>query len=487
MNQLFIQKAYINGKWEDALDQRTIEVVNPASQEKLGTVPNVGEAEAAQAVEAAYRAFQSWQYTSVNDRYKLLKAWFDLIQQYKESLAAMLTSEQGKPLKEALAEVDYGAEFVSWFAEEAKRIYGRLMPQYRADAMSFVTKQPVGVVGAITPWNFPIAMITRKCAPALAAGCTLVIKPAESTPFSALALVRLAEQAGFPPGVINVVTGDPQRIGKLLTADSRVSHISFTGSTQTGKTLMQQCVPQLKKLSLELGGNAPLMVFEDADLNKAVQGTMASKFRNTGQTCVCVNRILVHHKIYDQFAELLAEAMAQLRVGSGLDLQNNQGPLINQKSLQKVEGHVKDALDKGAKLWLGGKPHQAGGTFFQPTLLTEVHRDCLIAQEETFGPVAALFRFDSESEAIAMANDTPLGLSAYCYTQDMERVFRVSRALDYGIVGINETMLSSTTATFGGMKQSGIGREGGPYGIETFLEKKYTLIGNLDLNHQIIK
>lgn len=481
MNSLFMQKAYIDGQWLDALNHARISVLNPASREVLGTVPAMGEGETVQAVEAADQAFQDWRHSDVHYRAKLLKRWFDLIQQNKQLLADILTAEQGKPIEEAVKEVDYGAEFVSWFAEEAKRIYGKMMPKYRKDAISFVDKQPVGVVGAITPWNFPVAMITRKCAPALAAGCTLVIKPAEDTPFSAIALLRLAEQAGFPPGVINLVTGDAQAIGKILTSHPLVRHISFTGSTKIGKLLMQQCAGQLKKMSLELGGNAPFIVFEDADLDQAVQGAMASKFRNTGQTCVCINRMLVHEKVYPSFTERLAKQMQQLRPGPGEDRQYNQGPLIDDSSLSKVQLHIQDALDKGAKLIMGGQVHQDGKTFFQPTLLTEMQTNCLIAQEETFGPVAALFRFREEEEAVSIANDTPYGLSAYFYTQNMDRAFRVSKALEYGIVGINETMLSSAASTFGGMKESGIGREGGPYGIETFLEKKYTLIGNLTL------
>ena len=480
MNQLFIQKAYINGKWREALDHSQIAVINPADQQKLGSVPNMGTEEVNQAIVAAHHAFQSWRQTEVSYRYQLLNKWFELIQQHKKELAIILTSEQGKPIKEALTEVDYGSEFIRWFAEEAKRIYGKLMPKYRKDAVSFVDKQPVGVVGAITPWNFPIAMVTRKCAPALAAGCTLVIKPSEETPFSATALMQLADQAGFPPGVINLVTGDAGTLGKALTSHPLLSHVSFTGSTRVGKILMEQCASQLKKLSLELGGNAPLIVFEDADLDKAVQGAMASKFRNTGQTCVCVNRMLVHSQVYDEFTGLLSDRIKQLKVGPGLVQRYDQGPLINYRSLDKVKKHVQDALDNGAELVLGGAPdNNLGGTFFQPTLLKGLDTNCLIAREETFGPVAALFRFDKESEAVHMANSTPYGLSAYLYTENISRAFRVAKALDYGMVGVNETTLSSVSSTFGGMKQSGLGREGGPYGIETFLEKKYTLIGNL--------
>lgn len=478
---LFHQQAYINGSWRDAHHQDTLEVTNPADNSVLGTVPNLGATETREAIEAAYSAWPSWRNQLAQERSAILRQWYHLILENQADLAHLITMEQGKPLLEAQGEVVYGASFIEWFAEEAKRTYGEIIPTPHDGRRIMVIKQPVGVVAAITPWNFPIAMMTRKCAPALAAGCPIVIKPAESTPFSALALAELAQRAGFPKGVVNVITGMPQEIGKELTTNPLVRKLSFTGSTAVGKLLMQQCATTVKKISLELGGNAPFIVFEDAHLDAAVLGVMASKYRNTGQTCVCANRLLIHEKIYEEFAFKLAKAVNQLKVGNGLEAETQQGPLINLAAVHKVEAHIHDALAQGAKVISGGQRHVLGGTFFQPTVLTEVTSSMRIAQEETFGPIAPLFRFSSEEEAITLANDTPFGLSAYFYTRDLGRAWRVAEALEYGMVGVNEGVISTEVAPFGGMKESGLGREGAHYGIEEFLEIKYVCMGGLQV------
>ncbi|MEN9849473.1 MAG: hypothetical protein RL368_2213 [Pseudomonadota bacterium] len=475
--RLFRQTAYINGEWISST--QTLEVLNPADNSLLGTVPNLGETETAAAITAANNALPAWRSKTAKERAAILRNWFNLILENQEDLAVMMTLEQGKPLAESKGEVIYGASFIEWFAEEAKRVYGDIIPEPMGGRKILVLKQPIGVVAAITPWNFPNAMITRKCAPALAVGCTVVIKPAESTPFSALALVELAERAGFPKGVINIVTGDPKPIGAELTRNPLVRKLSFTGSTAVGKLLMQQCAGTVKKLSLELGGNAPFIVFDDADLDQAVAGVLASKYRNTGQTCVCANRLLVQDSIYDAFAEKLTAAVLKLKVGQGLEAGVQQGPLINAAALQKVESHVQDALSKGAKLLCGGAAHALGGTFYQPTILGDVTPNMRIAREETFGPVAPLFRFHSETEAIALANDTEFGLAAYFYSRDLGRVWRVAEALEYGIVGINEGIISTEVAPFGGIKESGFGREGSKYGLDDFLEIKYLCMGGL--------
>ncbi|MEN9460114.1 MAG: hypothetical protein RIS84_134 [Pseudomonadota bacterium] len=475
--RLFRQTAYINGEWISS--PQTLEVLNPADNSLLGTVPNLGETETAAAITAANNALPAWRSKTAKERAAILRNWFNLILENQEDLAVMMTLEQGKPLAESKGEVIYGASFIEWFAEEAKRVYGDIIPEPMGGRKILVLKQPIGVVAAITPWNFPNAMITRKCAPALAVGCTVVIKPAESTPFSALALAELAERAGFPKGVINIVTGDPKPIGAELTRNPLVRKLSFTGSTAVGKLLMQQCAGTVKKLSLELGGNAPFIVFDDADLDQAIAGVLASKYRNTGQTCVCANRLLVQDSIYDAFAEKLTVAVLKLKVGQGLETGVQQGPLINAAALQKVESHVQDALSKGAKLLCGGAAHALGGTFYQPTILGDVTPNMRIAREETFGPVAPLFRFHNEAEAIALANDTEFGLAAYFYSRDLGRVWRVAEALEYGIVGINEGIISTEVAPFGGIKESGFGREGSKYGLDDFLEIKYLCMGGL--------
>lgn len=476
---LFRQHAYINGQWIDSSEK--IVITNPATLETLGTVPNLGRIETSQAIEAAQHSWQQWRTLTAKERSQLLRRWFELILQNQEDLAILMTLEQGKPLTEARAEVAYGASFVEWYAEEAKRIYGDTIPAPKVDQRILVLKQPIGVVAAITPWNFPIAMITRKCAPALAAGCPVVVKPAEMTPFSALALAELTVRAGFPPGVFNVITGYPQEIGATLTSHPIVRKVSFTGSTAVGKLLMQQCSTTVKKISLELGGNAPFIVFADADLDRAISGVVASKYRNSGQTCVCANRILVQREIYDEFSERLVAVVKNLKLGNGLNHGVQQGPLINHAAVAKIEAHIADALQNGAKVVCGGQRHELGGTFFEPTVLTHVTATMRVAQEEIFGPVAPLFCFDTEAQAIELANNTPFGLAAYFYTQDIGRVYRVMEALEYGIVGVNEGLISTEVAPFGGMKASGIGREGSKYGIEEFLEKKYVCIGGLEV------
>ncbi len=476
---LFRQQCYLDGRWIDADSGETIEVTNPATGELLGTVPRLGAAETRRAIEAANRAWPEWRSKVAKERASILRRWFDLMLENQDDLAVLMTLEQGKPLAEAKGEVVYGGSFIEWFAEEGKRIYGDTIPQHQPDKRIVVIKQPVGVVAAITPWNFPNAMITRKCAPALAAGCPVVIKPASQTPFSALALAELAERAGIPAGIVNVITGAAKAIGGELTGNSIVRKLSFTGSTEVGKLLMQQCAGTVKKVSMELGGNAPFLVFDDADIDAAVEGAMVSKFRNTGQTCVCANRILVQDSVYEAFAEKLVEAVRGLSVGFGLKEGVSQGPLIDQAALDKVEEHVEDAVAKGAKVAIGGARHDLGGTFYQPTVLTGVTTDMAVTREETFGPVAPLFRFETEEQGIAMANDTEFGLAAYFYARDLGRVWRVSEALETGIVGINTGIISTEVAPFGGVKESGVGREGSKYGIDEFLEVKYLCMGGV--------
>ncbi|MBI3444683.1 MAG: NAD-dependent succinate-semialdehyde dehydrogenase [Magnetospirillum sp.] len=477
---LLRNQAYVNGAWISADSGTTFAVTNPADGTELARVPAMGAAETRRAIEAADSAWGAWKARTAKERAAILRRWFELILSAQNDLAVLMTAEQGKPLAEAKGEIVYGAAFIEWFAEEAKRVYGDVIPEHAAGKRIIVTKEPVGVVAAITPWNFPIAMITRKCAPALAAGCPVVVKPAEDTPLSALALAVLAERAGIPAGIFNVVTaGDPVAVGAELTGNAKVRKLSFTGSTEVGKLLMAQCAATVKKLSLELGGNAPFMVFDDADLDAAVAGAMASKYRNTGQTCVCANRLLVQDGIYDAFAARLAEAVAALKVGPGLEGEFQQGPLINEEAVLKVERHIADCLAKGARIITGGKRHSRGGTFFEPTILADVTPAMAPAREETFGPVAPLFRFKTEDEAVRMANDTEFGLAAYFYSRDVGRVWRVSRALEYGIVGINEGIISTEVAPFGGMKESGLGREGSKYGIEDFLEVKYLCMGGI--------
>lgn len=478
--ELFRQQAYIDGNWLDADSGSSFDVSDPATGEVIGRVPDMGRVETVRAIQAADRAFASWSRKLAKERAALLKRWFELISAATDELALMMTSEQGKPLAEARGEVAYAASFVEWFAEQAKRTNGDIVPTTGNDRRLLVMRQPVGVCAAITPWNFPAAMITRKLAPALAAGCTVVVKPAEQTPFTALALAALAEQAGIPPGVINVITGDPVAIGAELTGSPTVRKLSFTGSTEVGRLLMSQCGPTLKRLSLELGGNAPFIVFDDADIDAAVEGAMASKYRNAGQTCVCANRILVQSGVYEAFAVKLADAVAKLKVGPGHVEGVNIGPLIDSAAIDKVESHIGDALANGARVMTGGMRHSLGGTFFQPTVLADVTPAMRVAREETFGPVAPLFRFDSEDEAIAMANDTEFGLAAYFYARDVGRIFRVAEALDYGMVGVNTGIMSNEVSPFGGVKQSGIGREGSIYGIDEYLEIKSVCLGGVD-------
>ncbi|OMG52996.1 succinate-semialdehyde dehydrogenase (NADP(+)) [Azonexus hydrophilus] len=463
----------IDGKWVAADSGQTLTVVDPANGQRIAEVPRCGAAETQRAIAAANAALPAWRALTARRRAQLLQNWNQLILDNADDLAQLITAEGGKPLAEAKGEAIYGASFVEWFAEEAKRTYGESIPSPASNTRLLVVKQPIGVCAAITPWNFPLAMITRKVAPALAAGCTVVVKPAESTPLTALALAVLAEKAGFPAGVFNVVTGNPAEIGGELCASPIVRKLSFTGSTAVGRLLMAQCAPTIKKLSLELGGNAPFIVFDDADIDAAVDGAIAAKYRNTGQTCVCANRFLVQSGIYEEFAARLAARSAELKVGPGSEAGVAQGPLINAAGLAKVEAHVADALAKGARVLCGGARHARGGNFFQPTVLADVTTDMQVAREETFGPLAPLFRFETEAQAVAMANDTEFGLAAYFFTRDIGRSWRVGEALEYGMVGVNTGMISNEVAPFGGIKQSGIGREGSKYGIEEYLEVKY--------------
>jgi succinate-semialdehyde dehydrogenase/glutarate-semialdehyde dehydrogenase len=476
---LFRQQAYINGEWADADSGATFEVTNPATGEVLGVVPEMGAAETRRAIEAAEAAWAGWRRKTAKERSAILRKWHGLMLENQADLAKIMTLEQGKSLAEASGEIAYAASFIEWFAEEGKRIYGDTIPSNSPDQRILVTKMPVGVCAAITPWNFPSAMITRKAGPALAAGCPMVVKPAEATPYSALALAELAGRAGIPAGIFNVVTGKPVAIGGEMTANPAVRKVTFTGSTAVGKLLMKQSADTLKKVSLELGGNAPFIVFDDADLDVAVEGAMASKYRNSGQTCVCANRLLVQDSVYDAFAAKLAVAVEKLQVGNGLEEGTTQGPLIDEAAVQKVESHIADALQKGARIVTGGKRHALGHTFFEPTLLADVTTDMCVASEETFGPVAPLFRFSTEEEAIQMANDTEFGLAAYFFARDVGRIWRVSEELEYGIVGVNTGIISTEVAPFGGIKESGQGREGSKYGIEDFLEIKYTCIAGI--------
>ncbi|MBF8300496.1 MAG: davD [Acidobacteria bacterium] len=477
--KLFRQACYVDGAWVTARSGATISVDNPATGESMGVVPRLGAAETREAIDAARRAFPSWRKTTARERAAVMRRWFDLMMANQEDLARLMTTEQGKPLGESRGEVVYAAAFLEWFGEEAKRVYGDTIPGQQADKRIVVIKQPIGVVACITPWNFPLAMITRKAGPAIAAGCTVVLKPASQTPFSALALAELGERAGLPKGVLNVITGSAVEIGGELTSNPEVRKLSFTGSTEIGKLLMAQCAGTVKKISLELGGNAPFIVFDDADLDAAVEGAMASKYRNTGQTCVCANRIFVQDAVYDAFAAKLAAAVTKLKPAPGFEAGATQGPLIDDRAVQKVEEHIGDALSKGARVVIGGRRHALGGRFFEPTILADVTSSMLIAREETFGPVAPLFRFRTEEEAIAQANDTPFGLAAYFYGRDVGRVWRVAEALESGMVGINTGIISTEVAPFGGVKESGLGREGSKYGLEEFLEIKYLSFGGI--------
>jgi succinate-semialdehyde dehydrogenase/glutarate-semialdehyde dehydrogenase len=477
--EIFREACYIGGQWVGATGGACIEVDDPATGEIIGSVPKLGRAETRLAIDAAAAVLPDWRAKTGKERAAILRRWYEAIIASQEDLAVLMTLEQGKPLAESRSEVAYGASFVEWFAEEAKRAYGDTIPSHARDKRIVVVKEPIGVVGSITPWNFPVAMITRKVGPALAAGCTVVSKPASQTPFCALALAVLAERAGVPHGVINVVTGSAKEIGGELTANPTVRKISFTGSTEVGKVLMAQCASTIKKVSLELGGNAPFIVFDDADLDAAVDGAIVSKYRNTGQTCVCANRFLVQASVYDEFAHRLGAAVDRLKVGSGFEEGVSQGPLIDMAAVEKVESHIRDAVAKGAAIAKGGRRHDAGGRFFTPTVLTGVTPEMDVAREETFGPVAPLFRFDTEAEAIRLANSTEFGLAAYFYGRDIGRVWRVAEALEYGIVGINTGLISTEVAPFGGMKESGIGREGSKYGIEEYLEIKYLCMGGI--------
>ena len=476
---LYRQQCHINGKWLDADDGGTIEVTNPANGSVIGSVPVMGAPDTRTVIEHAYKAQASWRAVLAKERAAILRRWYELMLENQEDLALMMTLEQGKPLAESRGEITYAASFLEWFAEEAKRVYGETIPTHQSDKRLLVIKQPIGVCVAITPWNFPSAMITRKAAPALAAGCTVVVKPATQTPFSAFALCELAQQAGLPDGVFNVITGRSAEIGREMTGNPMVRHLSFTGSTETGRVLMKQCADSIIKVALELGGNAPFIVFDDADLEAAVEGAILSKYRNGGQTCVCSNRIYVQDSIYDEFAEKMVAQVSTMRVGDGCEDGVVQGPLINQAALEKVEEHIADALQKGAELALGGERHSLGGNYFQPTVLTGVSAGMKVAREETFGPLAPLFRFNDESSVIEMANDTEFGLASYFYSRDSARIWRVAEALEYGMVGINTGILSTAEVPFGGVKQSGIGREGSRHGIDEYLEMKYLCVGGI--------
>jgi succinate-semialdehyde dehydrogenase/glutarate-semialdehyde dehydrogenase len=477
--QLLRQQAYVDGNWIDADSKTSIAVTNPATGVQLATIPNMGVAETRRAIDAASRALADWKSRTAENRSHILRRWYDLMLAHQDDLALLMTSEQGKPLAEAKGEILYAASYIEWFAEEAKRIYGTTIPSPWSDKRIIVTKEPVGVCAAITPWNFPSAMITRKVAPALAAGCTIIVKPATQTPLSALALAVLAERAGVPAGVFSVVTGDSRAIGGEMTRHPDVHKLTFTGSTEVGRILAAQCAPTLKKMSMELGGNAPFIVFDDADIDEAVKGAMISKYRNSGQTCVCANRLLVQDGVYDAFAAKLAAAVTAMKVGNGMESDVAQGPLIDEPSLAKVEELVADAVSKGARVITGAARHPLGGTFYQPTLLADVTTDMRIAREEVFGPVAPLFRFSTEADAIAMANATEFGLAAYFYSTDVRRVTRVASALEYGMVGINSGAISTAVAPFGGVKQSGMGREGSLYGIGEYVVTKYLCLGGL--------
>ena len=477
---LFRQQCFIDGVWVDADSGETVDVNNPANGSIIGTIPKMGAGETRRAIEAANASWPDWRAKTAKERSLILRRWYDLILENADDLAVLMTMEQGKPLTEARGEVVFGASFVEWFAEEGRRVYGDTIPQHQPDKRLIVVKEPIGVVAAITPWNFPNAMITRKCAPALAVGCPVVVKPATATPYSALALAVLAEQAGIPKGVFNVVTGSARAIGGEMTSNPIVRKITFTGSTEIGKILMTQSAATVKKVSMELGGNAPFIVFDDADLDAAVEGAMISKYRNTGQTCVCANRMLVQEGVYDAFAEKLAARVKSLKVADGLVEGSEQGPLIDMAAVEKIEQHISDATSKGARVLVGGNRHALGGSFFEPTVIADVTPDMAVAREETFGPLAPLFKFRTEEEAIRLANDTEFGLAAYFYSRDIGRVWRVGEALEYGLVGINAGLLSTAEVPFGGIKESGIGREGSKYGLDDFLEIKYLCMGGID-------
>ena len=478
--KLFRDKCFINGEWVEANSKDTISVNNPATLKEIGTVPKCGKEETKNAIDAANTAWPQWKSTSARERSNILRKWFDLIISNKEELAQIMTIEQGKPINESRGEIVYGASFIEWFAEEAKRVYGDTIPDPLTDRRIVVLKQPVGVVASITPWNFPNAMITRKCAPALAVGCPVVIKPASQTPYSALALAALAEEAGFPKGTLNVITGKASEIGDELATNPIVRKLSFTGSTEIGKVLMAKCAGTVKKVSMELGGHAPFIVFDDANIDDAVAGAMQSKFRNTGQTCVCANRVYVQEKVYDEFCKKFVEAVSKMKVGDGLEEDVTSGPLIDENSLNKVEEHVQDAVQMGAKVAIGGSKHSLGMNFYQPTILTDVTPQAKITFEETFGPVAPVYKFKDENEVIELANNSPYGLASYFYSRDIGRVWRVAEALEYGMVGVNTGLTSKAEAPFGGIKESGLGREGSKYGIDDFIEIKYVNMSGLD-------
>jgi len=476
---LFRQQAYVDGAWVDADSGATVDVTSPATGAVIGTVPKMGAEETRRAIDAADRALPAWRALTAKERAVILRRWFDLMMAAEEDLARLMTAEQGKPLAESRGEIAYGASFIEWFAEEGKRVYGDTIPAHQTDKRIMVIKEPIGVVAAITPWNFPNAMITRKCGPALAAGCTVVVKPATATPYSALALADLAERAGIPAGVINIVTGGAGAIGGELTGNPTVRKVTFTGSTEIGKMLMEQCAGTVKKVALELGGNAPFIVFDDADLDAAVEGAVASKYRNSGQTCVCTNRLLVQDGVYDEFAARLSQAVSGLKVADGFEDGAQQGPLIDMAAVEKVEEHIADAVGKGARVVVGGNRHALGASFFEPTVIADVTTEMAVAREETFGPLAPLFRFATDEDAIRMANDTEFGLAAYFYSRDVGRVWKTSEALEYGIVGVNTGIISTEVAPFGGVKESGIGREGSHYGLDEFLEVKYVCLGGI--------
>lgn len=478
--KLFRQQCYIDGLWTEADDGQTTDVTNPADGSFIGTIPKMGALETRRAIEAAKNALPGWQALTSNQRAKILRKLFDLMIENADDLALLMTVEQGKPLDEAKGEIVYAAGYIEWFAEEGKRVYGDTIPAHQVDKRILVLKEPIGVCCAIAPWNFPSAMVTRKAGPALASGCTMVVKPASQTPFSALALCELGERAGIPRGVLSIVTGGATAIGDEMTSNPIVQKLSFTGSTPVGKLLLEKCAGTVKKVTMELGGNAPFMVFDDADLDSAVQGALVSKYRNNGQTCVCANRLLVQSKIYDEFTEKLSLAVEKLKVGNGLDENVTHGPLIDMKAVYKIEEHIADAVGKGARVVTGGKRHKLGGTFFEPTILADVTPSMMVAREETFGPLAPLFRFETEEEGLAMANDTEFGLASYFYARDIGRVWRIASGLEYGLCGINTGLVSTEVAPFGGVKESGLGREGSKYGIEDYLEIKYLCIGDLD-------
>ena len=477
---LFIEKAYIDGRWVDADDKSTLEVINPVNQEIIGQVPNCGAEETNVAINAAAEAQKKWQKYPAKEKASILRDFYDLLCSNQDDLAKILTYEQGKPLAEAIGEIAYSASFIEWFAEEAKRVYGDLIPGHMHDRRTLVIKQPVGVVASITPWNFPSAMLARKVGPALATGCSLVCKPAKQTPFSALAFAYLAEEAGVPKGLLNVLTGNAQTIGKALTDSEVVRKLTFTGSTEIGKMLLKECANTVKRVSMELGGHAPFIVFEDADIEAAIQGAIAAKYRNSGQTCVCANRIYVHEDVYEEFSKGFTKEAGKLKTGQGFDPSTDQGPLIDEAALAKVEEHVADAKNHGGQIALGGKPHQLGGLFYEPTVIKDANDQMLVSYEETFGPVAPLFSFSSEEEVIERANNTPFGLASYFYTRDLAKSWRVSEQLEYGIVGLNTGIISTEMAPFGGIKESGMGREGSKYGIDDYLEIKYVSLAGIE-------